>query len=74
MQKGKDDAGVVISKIEPGSKAAVAGIKPYELITHVDGKPLTDVKAYAKLIAAKKELNLTVSRMAVTRQVRLSLK
>ena len=73
LQKGKDDPGIVISKAEPGSKASVAGIKRYELITHIDGEPVTDVKAYIKLIGAKEKLNVTVGRMAATRQVRLTL-
>jgi serine protease Do len=73
LQKGEDDPGIVISKAEAGSKAAVAGIKPFELITHIDGEPVTDVKAYAKFIETKKELSLTITRMAATRQVRLTL-
>ena len=53
--------GLVLSKIERGSKASVAGLKPYEIITHVDGKPVTTVKGFEKLLGeASGELRLSV--------------
>jgi hypothetical protein len=43
FHKEQDEPGVIISKIEPGSKASVAGIKPFEMVTHVNGKEVFDV-------------------------------
>ena len=68
-----DDPGVVISKIEPGEKAAIAGIKPYEIITHVDGQPVVDGDTFEKLIEGKTKLRLSVKRMTRGRQVQIKL-
>ena len=73
LQKTDESAGVIISKIETGSKAAVAGIKPFELITEINGKPLKSVEAFAKLVADKDELQLSIERMNKSRQVRIRL-
>jgi hypothetical protein len=35
-----------VSKIEPGSRASVGGLKPYEIITHVNDRPIANVKAF----------------------------
>lgn len=67
-----DDApGVVIAKVEPGGKAAVAGVKPYELITEVNGQPVRDVAAFQKAVAKGGELRLSIRRMARSRVVNL---
>lgn len=42
--------GVVISKVDPGSAAAVAGIRPGMLLTHVERKPVQDADAFAKVV------------------------
>lgn len=73
LQKEKDDPGVVISKVETGSKVAVAGIKPYEIITLVNGKAVKTVKEFEALVEAGGELDFSVSRMATARQVRVKL-
>ncbi len=73
LRKTKDDPGVVISKVETGSKVAVAGIRPYEVITQVNGTGVKDVKQFEKLVSGTKELNLTVNRMAESRQVMIKL-
>ncbi len=70
FQKTAEDHGVIVSKIEPGSKASVSGLKPYELVTHVDGKPVANVREFEKLLGAEKgELRLSISRMAKGRIV-----
>jgi hypothetical protein len=74
LQRGPEAPGVVISKIEPGSKASVAGIKPFELITHVNDEPVADVKAFEEAMGrAKEELRLSVKRMTQGRVVRIRL-
>jgi serine protease Do len=64
LQRKTDEPGVVISKIEPGSRASVAGVKPYELITHVDEKPVTSVKDFEDFTKGGGEMKLTLKRMA----------
>ena len=69
-----DDApGVVVSKVKPGNPAAVAGLRPLEIVTHVDDKPVADVKALREAINGKSEFNLSVRRLAATRIVRVKM-
>ena len=69
-----DDApGVVVSKVQPGNPAAVAGLRPLEVITHVDDKPVKDVKALSEAVRGKKEFSLSVRRLAATRIVRVKM-
>jgi len=74
FQKGEGEPGIIVSKVEPGSKASVAGIKPYEIVTHVNARPVADVKAFAKAVAtAGDELRLSVKRMMRGRVVKMSM-
>jgi len=68
-----DDPGVIVSKIEPGSKASVGGIKPFEIITHINDAPVADVEAFEKMIQSGGELKLSVKRMTRGRIVNLKL-
>lgn len=73
-QKTDDEPGVIVSKIERGSKASVAGLKPYEIITHVDDQPVADVAGFERLVAdAGDELRLNVKRMTRGRIVKIKL-
>jgi hypothetical protein len=69
----KDEKGVIISKIEPGSKASVAGLKPYEIITDVNDKPVMNAEDFEKLIAEGGELQLAVKRWTKGRVVKIEL-
>lgn len=69
LQRAADQPGVVVSKVERGSKASVAGVKPFELVTHVNDQPVMSVKDFEKLAAAGGELRLGVKRMAKGRIV-----
>ncbi|MCX7046531.1 MAG: hypothetical protein NTX50_13730 [Candidatus Sumerlaeota bacterium] len=73
LKKGADEPGVVISKIEPGSKTAVAGVKPYELITHINEKPVTSAEEFKKLTSEPGELKFSVKRMTKGRIVTIRL-
>lgn len=73
FQKAPDEPGVIVSKIEPGSKASVAGLKPYEIVTHVNGRPVMTVKDFAEAVGAAGELRLSVKRMMQGRVVKMSL-
>ncbi len=74
LRRKADDPGVVVSRVEPGSPAAVAGIKPFELITHVDDQPVADTESFQKQTTDKDEFRLTVRRMNRERIVPLKLK
>jgi serine protease Do len=73
LQIGVGDPGVIISKIEMGSKASTAGLKPYELITHVNNQPVNNVKDFETLTKNQQDLRLSVKRMAKGRQVKVKL-
>jgi hypothetical protein len=66
-----DQPGVIISRIEGGQPAAVAGLKPYEIITQVNDQPLHDVQAFEKMAGASPELRFVVSRMGRERVVKI---
>lgn len=73
FQMSTPEGGILVAKVRPGGRAAVAGIKPYELIISVNGKPVSDLKEFKKLVAGQKELRLGVRRLAVTRIVTVKL-
>jgi len=73
FQRKDDEPGVIISKIEQGSKASTSGLKPYEIITHVNDQPVRTVKEFQKLTDNQTELRLSVKRMAKGRQVKIIL-
>ena len=60
---------MVVSKVEPGGTAGVAGVRPYELITHINDQAVNSVKDFETLTAAKGELRLSMKRMAKGRIV-----
>jgi len=70
-QRKADEPGVVISKLEPGGKASVAGVKPFEIVTHVNDEPVSDIKAFERLTRVPGELKLSIKRMAKGRIVTL---
>ena len=64
FQKKDTDPGIIVSKVEPGGKASVVGIKPYEIITHVNDVEVKNVKDFEKQLGdTGQELRLTVKRM-----------
>jgi hypothetical protein len=73
FQRKPEEPGVIVSKIEPGSKAAVAGVKPYEIITHVNDKPILNVKDFEGAVAGQEELRLSVKRMMRGRVVKINM-
>lgn len=71
--KGPGDPGVIVSTIEPGSRAGVGGIRPFEIITHVNDRPVAGVKEFEKLLAGQTQLRLTVVRVTTGRLVKLRM-
>ena len=70
-QRKADEPGVVVSRIEAGSKASVAGIKPFEIITHINDQAIANVKEFEQRIGVPGELKLSIKRMAKGRIVTL---
>jgi serine protease Do len=71
--KTAKDPGVIVSSVEPGSKAGVGGVRPFEIITHVNDQPVNSVKEFEKAIKGKDELRLSVLRMTKNRLVKLRM-
>lgn len=73
FRRPEGEPGVIISRIEPGSKASVAGLKPFELITGVNDQPVTSVQELEKLLAAGGEMKLSIKRWTKGRVVKVDL-
>ena len=73
FQTTTDDPGVIVSKIESGQKAAVAGIKPYETITHINDIPVKNVNDFEKMTAEAEELKFSVKRKTKGRVVKITV-
>ena len=74
FQKKDTDPGVIVSKVEPGSKGSVAGLKRYEVITHINDVEVKNVKDFEKQLGdAGDELRLTVKRMTQGRVVKIKM-
>jgi hypothetical protein len=71
FQKDETDPGVLVTRIEPGSKSSVGGIKPYEVILEVNDQPVFSNDDFRAAIAGQNELRLTVDRMKRSRVVKL---
>lgn len=68
-----DDPGVIIAKVERGSKASVAGLKPFETIRSINDQPVMNVGDFERLIGQGGELKLAVKRMTQGRTVKITL-
>jgi hypothetical protein len=75
FQRSAGDGGVIVTKVEPGSRASVAGIKPFETITHVNDQPVKDVKDFENLLSSAEggELRLAVKRVTTGRVVKIRM-
>ena len=71
---GDDAPGVVVVKVQPGNPAAIAGLRPLEIITHVNNEPVVSAKDFARKVKDRKVLTFAVRRLAATRVVRIEAK
>ncbi len=69
FQMKPEEAAIIIASVRPGSRASVAGIKPYEVITAVNGQPVKSLAQFRELVENATELKLDVRRLAATRVV-----
>ncbi|MFH1496231.1 MAG: hypothetical protein ABII82_00260 [Verrucomicrobiota bacterium] len=68
-QLADTDQALVVSKVEAGGAAAVAGLKPYELVTHVNDRPVGTVAEFTTALAESPRARLAVRRMNQNRVV-----
>ena len=61
--------GVVVAKVQPGGVAAIAGVRPLELVLQVDGADVVSAKDFVEKTKGRKEFTLTVQRLTTTRVV-----
>jgi hypothetical protein len=71
FQLANDDPGVIIAGIEAGSKASVAGLKPFEIVTAVNGAPVVTVGEFEAAMPPGGDVALTVKRMFQSRVVQV---
>lgn len=69
----EDRAALIVSRVTPGGRAAVAGIKPYELITEINGTPVTTASAFAAAVNSGAGIRLQVRRMHQSRVVNIEI-
>jgi S1-C subfamily serine protease len=69
---------VVVAKVEPGGKAAVAKVGPFEILVSVNGKVIRDVEEVRRMLEAssgkdapEKVLELKLEKMGKSRLVRI---
>ncbi|MBQ6474338.1 MAG: PDZ domain-containing protein [Victivallales bacterium] len=65
--------GVIVSKVTPGSPAATAGVRPYEIILSVNGQEVRSTTDFASAIAMRNSLELVVRRLNDDRVVKVTL-
>lgn len=68
-QLPEEAAALIVARVEAGGTASVAGLKPYELITTVNDRPVATAAAFGEAMAAGGALRLGVRRMNQSRVV-----
>ncbi|MDY7109062.1 MAG: PDZ domain-containing protein [Planctomycetota bacterium] len=71
FQIAEDEPGVIIAKVEPGEKAAVAGLRPYEIIISINDEPIESVEEFETIVRDPGELRMFVKRMTEGRIVKI---
>ncbi|UDQ98532.1 hypothetical protein AAEX28_00245 [Lentisphaerota bacterium WC36G] len=72
FQMKDSDPGVIISKIIPGSKVSTSGIKPFEIITHINDEEVKNIDDFKRLSSVDGDLRFSVKRMAKSRIVKIN--
>ena len=73
FRRKPDDPGVIVSRVEAGRHAAVAGIRPYEIIVKVNDAEVRGIGEFEAALKDRQELQFTVRRMNRERIVRVNL-
>jgi S1-C subfamily serine protease len=64
--------GVLVSKVERGGRASVAGLRMFDVVFRVDDQPVADVAAFEKATQATGELRLAVKDKLKERIVKIA--
>jgi hypothetical protein len=67
-----DAPGVIVSKVERGGRAAVAGLRRFDIVLRVDDAPVADASAFGKAIESEGELRLTVKDKLKERVIKIA--
>jgi hypothetical protein len=65
-------SGVIVSKVERGTRAAVAGLRRFDIVLRVDDQPVPDVAAFEKATEKGAALRLTVKDRLKERVVKIA--
>ncbi|MBP5300037.1 MAG: PDZ domain-containing protein [Victivallales bacterium] len=65
------EPGVVVAQVKVGGAAAGAGLKPYEIITAVDGEAVHNLQEFQEKIGTKLECDFTVRRLVNSHVVKI---
>ncbi len=68
-----DKSALIVSRVVAGSRASVAGLRPYDLIVEVNDQPVTTPDAFSETAKAGGKLRLLTRRMSQTRIVTLDI-
>lgn len=69
MKMNDNEPGVVVAGVKSGSKASVAGIKPYEIITKVDDQPVNSIEQMQEFCQGKTKIKFEIKRLNLSRIV-----
>ena len=62
---------LIISHLTPGKPAAIAGLRPYELITEINGAPVTTAAEFEKILNTAEKPRMQIRRMHQSRIITL---
>ena len=68
-----DKSALIVSRVVAGSRASVAGLRPYDLILEANDQPVTTPAAFSDLAQSAGILRLLTRRMSQTRLVTLDV-
>ncbi len=71
FQLAADAPGVIVSDIEEGERAAVAGIMRFEIVTRIDDEPVPNVEEFERLTKKPGEHRLSLLFKTKTRTVKI---
>jgi len=73
---GNSSGGAEVSSVQPGSPASSAGLQPGDVVTAIDGKPISSTQQFIEVVdtySPNQTVTLSVKRGGSTRQIKLTL-
>lgn len=68
----KDQTGVLVARVESGSRADIAKLAPLSVITRVNDVPVKDLAQFKTLLEASRSLTLTTTLFGQSKLIELS--